>query len=143
MKKAQDILAQQAFSKDDLVYLLQTSGEERSALRKKASEIKKNLIGNKVYFRGLIEYSNKCKKDCYYCGVRASNKAPKRYQLEDAEVLEAAKFAYDNKFASLVIQSGERSDKAFIDKIEFLLQEIMKISNGELGIHLSCDEQSL
>lgn len=143
MKKAQDILAQKVFSKEDLVYLLQTIGEERSQLRKKAAEIKNKLIGNKVYFRGLIEYSNKCKKDCFYCGVRASNKAPKRYQLEDAEVLEAAKFAYENQFASLVIQSGERSDKAFIAKIENLLQEIMKLSNGELGITLSCGEQSL
>lgn len=136
-------MAQKELSKDDLVYLLQTSGEERSALRKKASEIKKNLIGNKVYFRGLIEYSNKCKKDCYYCGVRASNKAPKRYQLEDAEVLEAAQFAYDNHFASLVIQSGERSDSGFISKIEYLLREIKKLSRGDLGITLSCGEQSL
>lgn len=130
-------------TKEDLVYLLKCTGEERTSLRKKAAEIKNDLIGNKVYFRGLIEYSNKCKKDCFYCGVRASNKAPGRYQLEDEEVLEAARFAYDNRFASLVIQSGERSDSAFINKIEYLLREIKKISRGELGITLSCGEQSL
>jgi biotin synthase len=143
LKKAQQILAQEEFSKEDLVYLLSLKGEERTLLRKKAAEVKNNLVGNKVYFRGLIEYSNKCKKDCYYCGVRASNKVPKRYQLEDAEVLEAAKFAYDNHFASLVIQSGERSDSGFISKIEYLLWEIKKLSRGDLGITLSCGEQSL
>lgn len=143
MGKLENILNQSTFSKKDLVYLLGLKGEGRSLLRKKSAEIKNDIIGNKVYFRGLIEYSNKCKKDCYYCGVRASNSHPARYQLEDAEVLEAAKFAYENKFASLVIQSGERSDKAFVNKIEFLLQEIMKISNNELGITLSCGEQSI
>lgn len=134
---------QNEFSKQDLIYLLNLKGEERSFLRKKAAEIKNQTIGNKVYFRGLIEYSNKCKKDCYYCGVRASNKIPNRYQLSDEEVLAAAKFAFDNKFASLVIQSGERSDQAFINKIQFLLQEIKKLSSNQLGITLSCGEQTL
>lgn len=143
MKTLENILNQSTFTKEDLVYLLGLKGEERSLLRKKSAEVKNETVGNKVYFRGLIEYSNKCKKDCYYCGVRASNTHPSRYQLEDVEVLEAAKFAHENKFASLVIQSGERSDQAFIAKIEYLLQEIMKMSNNELGITLSCGEQSL
>lgn len=143
MEKIENILNQSEFSKKDLIYLLNLKGEERSLLRKKAADVKSQTIGNKVYFRGLIEYSNKCKKDCYYCGVRASNKKPNRYQLTDEEVLEAAQFAFDNQFASLVIQSGERSDQAFIDKIEFLLQEIKKLSSNQLGITLSCGEQTL
>jgi len=143
LEETENILNQNRFTKEDLIKLLSLKGEERSLMRKKAAEIKNQTVGNKVYFRGLIEYSNKCKKDCYYCGVRASNKIPARYQLEDAEVLEAAQFAYDNHFASLVIQSGERSDSGYIRKIEFLLQEIKKLSNGDLGITLSCGEQSL
>ncbi len=143
MNTAINILNKKELNHKDLVYLLSSNGEERILLRKKAAEVKNKTIGNKVYFRGLIEYSNKCKKDCYYCGVRASNKIPDRYQLEDAEVLEAAQFAYDNHFASLVIQSGERSDSGFIGKIEFLLREIKKLSNEDLGITLSCGEQSM
>lgn len=143
MSKAQNILNKEELNHADLVYLLSCQREERSYLRKKAAEVKEQTIGKKVYFRGLIEYSNKCKKDCFYCGVRVSNKIPKRYQLEDDEVLEAAKFAYENQFASIVIQSGERSNSRFISKIEYLLQEIKKLSNGDLGITLSCGEQSL
>ncbi|NOR87395.1 MAG: [FeFe] hydrogenase H-cluster radical SAM maturase HydE [Bacteroidales bacterium] len=142
MKTLEQILAKAALTRDDIIYLLGLKGEDRKVLLKKSAAIKQELIGNKVYFRGLIEYSNKCKKDCYYCGVRASNKGPERYQVSDPEVLEAARFAYENKFASLVIQSGERSDEAFIAKIEFLLQEIKKLSNHQLGITLSCGEQT-
>lgn len=143
MKKLKEILLKPDFSRDEIVYLLGLKGSERQLLLKRAAEVKEQLIGNKVYFRGLIEYSNKCKKDCYYCGVRASNRNPKRYEVEEEEVLEAAKYAYDNKFASLVIQSGERSDESFISIIETLLVKIKKLSQGELGITLSCGEQSI
>lgn len=142
MEALEKILQKPDLSRDEIIYLLGLKGKERSLLRKKAAEVKEKLIGNKVYFRGLIEYSNKCKKDCYYCGVRASNKNPHRYEVEEEEVLEAAKFAYENKFASLVIQSGERSDEAFIAKIESLLKNIKKLSDHKLGITLSCGEQS-
>jgi biotin synthase len=142
LKTLEKILYKPELSKEDIVYLLGLKGRERQLLGKRSAEIKNQLIGNKVYFRGLIEYSNKCKKDCYYCGVRASNKNPHRYEVEDEEVLEAAKFAYENKFASLVIQSGERSDEAFIKKIESLLIKIKQLSDNKLGITLSCGEQS-
>jgi biotin synthase len=143
LNKTDKILQKEELNHSDLVYLLSCRNLERSTFRKKAANIKKLNVGNKVYFRGLIEYSNKCKKDCYYCGVRASNKLPKRYQLDDSEVLEAAKFAYENRFGSLVIQSGERGDKSFTSKIEHLLREIKKLSNGKLGITLSCGEQTI
>ncbi len=127
---------------DEIVYLLKTKGKEREALFAHASEVKKKVVGNKVFFRGLVEYSNRCAKNCFYCGVRRGNKEVHRYNLETREVLEAAKYAYENRFASMVLQSGERSDKHFVDKIEYLLQEIMKLSDNSLGITLSMGEQS-
>ena len=142
MKALEKILQKPDLSRDEIIYLLGLKGKERSLLRKRAAEVKDKVVGNKVYFRGLIEYSNKCKKDCYYCGVRASNKNPNRYEVEEQEVLDAAKFAYENKFASLVIQSGERSDEAFISKIESILKKIKQLSDHKLGITLSCGEQS-
>jgi len=142
MTDIRSILNQQQFSHSDLVRLLYSEGDDQQQLFKFAAEVKKKEVGNKVYFRGLIEYSNICSKDCFYCGVRLSNKNIQRYQLSDAEVLQAAQFAYDQGFASLVIQSGERYDKAFIKQIENLIIEIKKIGNGSLGLTLSCGEQS-
>ena len=137
------LLYKSNFTKEELVYLLGLKGDDRKLLWNKSAEQKTTIIGNKVYFRGLIEYSNKCIKDCYYCGVRASNTIPKRYDVSDKEVLAAAKFAYENKYASLVLQSGERNDQAFVKKIEFLIKEIKNLSKDSLGITLSCGEQSL
>lgn len=142
MTDISSILNQQQFSHGDLVRLLNSEGNDRQQLFQFAAEVKKKEVGNKVYFRGLIEYSNICSKDCFYCGVRLSNKNIQRYQLSDTEVLQAAQFAYDQGFASLVIQSGERSNKTFADQIEKLIIEIKKIGNGNLGLTLSCGEQS-
>lgn len=142
MKTVEQILQQDTFSQEDIVRLLKTEGEEEKALFKKSSEVKKENMGNKVFFRGLVEFSNICKKDCLYCGIRAGNKAVDRYDIADQKILEAAKFAHENKYGSLVLQSGERSDEAFVNRIEKLLQEIKKLSNNELGITISLGEQS-
>ncbi len=136
------IINKEILTKENLVRLLSSSEEESAVIFKKAAEVKAKYVGRKVYFRGLIEYSNRCKKNCFYCGVRAGNTQTGRYELTDDEVLEAAKFAWENKYASLVIQSGERNDKAFIKKIGGLLQSIKQLSGGKLGITLSMGEQT-
>jgi len=99
-------------------------------------------IGNKVYLRGLIEYSNRCSKNCYYCGIRAGNKNAFRYDVNDEEVLQAAKFAWKNRYGSIVLQSGERSDIQFTSHISELIKKIHSATNNELRITLSCGEQS-
>ena len=53
--------------------LLSAGEDDSGALFRKAREIKKEFVGNKVYFRGLIEYSNYCAKNCFYCGIRSGN----------------------------------------------------------------------
>ncbi len=131
-----------SLNKESLVLLLNSSGEEKTRIFRKAAEIKAQYVGRVVYFRGLIEYSNRCKKDCFYCGVRTGNPLTNRYELTDDEVLEAARFAWENRYASIVIQSGERNDKAFIRKIGGLLKKIKQLSNNQLGITLSLGEQS-
>jgi biotin synthase len=141
-KTLRQILAQSSFSADDLVQLLEANETERTLIFERASEVKKALVGNKVYFRGLIEYSNRCAKNCYYCGVRNGNSKFVRYQLEDEEVIEAARFAFENRFASIVIQAGERTNKSHVSKIEELLLRIKELSNGKLGITLSLGEQT-
>lgn len=136
------LLYKEELTHSDLVVLLQSQGELRKKLFARAAEVKADHVGNKVYFRGLIEYSNICSKNCYYCGVRRGNHQVERYQLSHDEVLEAARFALDNRFASIVIQSGERSDARFVETVTNLLHDIKSLSAGRLGITLSMGEQS-
>ena len=122
--------------------MLTCQGEEENWLYLEAKNTKNATVSKNVYLRGLIEISNICTKDCYYCGIRKSNTETARYALSDKEIIEAADFAYKHHFGSIVLQGGERSDKEFVDRITRLLQEIKKNSNNELGITLSLGEQT-
>ena len=137
-----DILLKERLEKPDLVSMLSAEGEEKKQLFRRAVQVKQEHVGNKVFFRGLIEFSNICSKDCYYCGIRKSNKKVSRYNLSDEEILEAARFAYENNYGSVVLQGGEIDSPKFTERIERLLQEIKKLSDGGLGITLSLGEQS-
>ncbi len=128
--------------KQYIIKLLQLSGEKRTKLLQRSKEIKEETVGKKVYFRGLVEFSNICSKDCLYCGIRKSNTNVVRYQATDEEILDACRFAWKNNFASVVLQSGEISSLAFIKRVDGLLKKIKQLSNNELGITLSCGEQS-
>ncbi|MCF8372055.1 MAG: [FeFe] hydrogenase H-cluster radical SAM maturase HydE [Bacteroidales bacterium] len=141
-KTIDEILLQEEFSRDDLIALIDSDDEGKKKLFQKAHEVKQQFIGNKVYFRGLVEFSNICSKDCYYCGIRKSNKNAHRYNITDEDILEAARFAHENKYGSMVIQGGELDSPVFVDRIDHLLKEIKKLSNGELGITLSLGEQT-
>lgn len=140
-KPVNDILANAKFSREDIITLLRAEEDERALLLKKSAEIKGKYIGNKVWFRGLIEFSNVCGKDCLYCGIRRGNKNLKRYNLSDEEILDAARFAYENHYGSIALQSGEIESRKVTDRIENLLHTIKEMSNGELGITLSVGEQ--
>jgi len=127
-------------SKQEIIELLRST--DKDALFKQAYEVKKQNVGTKVYFRGLIEFSNICSKNCLYCGLRRDNKNINRYKMNNEEVVEAAKLAWKCKYGSIVLQSGERCDDEFSSNITDLLKEIKKGTNNELGITLSCGEQS-
>jgi len=138
------ILTKNILEGKDLVYLLSTKVDrEQHAIYRKANQIKKEHCGNNVYLRGLIEMSNICRKDCYYCGIRKSNEAVNRYTLSQEEIVEKALWAWRRNFGSIVIQSGERTDKPFIDAITAALVEICKQTDNSLGITLSCGEQDI
>lgn len=140
--KFEDLLKKDHFTKDEIIRLLDCNEQERKLLFAESARIKEKYIGNKVYFRGLVEFSNICAKSCYYCGIRAGNSKTVRYQVTEDEVLEAAKYAFDEGYGSMVIQAGERSDKKFVDQITSLLVRIKEMSSGKLGITLSLGEQS-
>ncbi len=130
-------------SKGDLEYILSIhEDDEMDRLFRKAYQIKTHFVGRKIYLRGIIEFSNICEKDCYYCGIRKSNAKMKRFSLARSEILEAAKFAFDSAYASLVLQSGERSDIAFVEFVEDILKDIKMLSGNKLGITLCVGEES-
>jgi biotin synthase len=135
------ILNKNSLEKEDIISLLQTEEDDRTLLFRKAAEIKEKYIGKKVWFRGLIEFSNICGKDCLYCGIRKGNKNLVRYNLTDDEILACARFAYENKYGSIALQSGELESQFVTNRIENLLHKIKELSDGELGITLSVGEQ--
>jgi len=137
------ILNKKELTKEDLIYLIKLKDkEEINKLYKKAYKVKEKNVAKKVYYRGIIEFSNICTKDCYYCGIRKSNTNVHRFNMEEKEILESAKWCYDNRYGSLVLQSGERMDEENTEYVEQLLRKIKKISNNKLGITLSLGEQS-
>lgn len=140
--KINDLLEKNRLSKEDLIYLMKVEDpKELELIFNKAYDIKSSKIGRKVFYRGLIEFSNYCTKNCLYCGIRLDNKDVERFQMTKAEILEGAKWIYDNNYGSIVLQSGERQDKEFIDFVEDIIYEIKKLSNNSLGITLSLGEQ--
>jgi biotin synthase len=136
-----EILEQDNFTKENIISLLESKGEDRTLLFKKSAEIKEKYIGKKVWFRGLIEFSNICSKDCLYCGIRKGNTNLTRYNLSDDEILAAARFAHINRYGSIALQSGELESPFVADRIENLLHKIKDLSSGELGVTLSVGEQ--
>lgn len=125
-----------------LKHFLKSSNDEAKQLRDYANNVKQKHLDNYVYYRGLTEFSNRCSKNCYYCGIRAGNKNVDRYDVSDEDILDAVRFAHEENYGSVVLQAGERSDKSFIDRVDKLLRKIKQITNNEVGITISLGEQS-
>jgi len=115
---------------------------ELQALYDCAYRVKEKYVGKVAYFRGIIECSNICIKDCYYCGIRKSNTNVERFQMDEEEIVREAIWAFENEYGSAVIQSGERKDATYIDMIERVLKRVKEQTGGKLGITLSLGEQT-
>jgi len=132
----------QELNKGEIIYLLSLSEkEDLEDLYEAAYVVKTRYVGKKVYFRGIIEFSNVCRKNCYYCGIRKNNRNLTRYSMSVDEILESARWAHEAGYGSVVLQSGERKNKTFTGFIEKAVKGIKKVSSGKLGITLSLGEQ--
>ena len=147
MKSISDIVKQTDFSDEDIIRLLGiTDTSEAETLRQAAYDRTTEIVGNNVYYRGLIEFSNICTLDCRYCGIRKSNHNVPRYELDKETIVQAAVWAAHNHYGSICLQSGERQDPKFVAFITDVLETIHKktistdLPNG-LGITLSLGEQ--
>ena len=91
----------------DVVMLLSADEEEAKDLFFVANQVRQQAVGDSVELRGIIEFSNYCRQQCQYCGLRAGNKEIARYRLTKEEILAAAQTAVDSGYKTLVLQSGE------------------------------------
>jgi len=147
--RLQSVLRREAFSDADIVYLLGlTDPADCEALRRASYDLTTRLLGDKVHYRGIIEFSNICRLNCRYCGIRKSNRSVPRYVLSKQQIVESALWAAENNYGSICLQSGERRDEKFIRFVEECIREIRRKSVSEtlphgLSITLSLGEQDL
>lgn len=92
----------------ELLQLITTYDEKDfEYLRKCARDTADKIFGNKIYIRGLIEFSSICKNDCFYCGLRRSNSNAVRYRLTKDEILSCCQNGHELGFRTFVLQGGE------------------------------------
>ena len=129
-----------SLSLEEYKFLLDNRTEESALyLQEKADKVRREIYENKIFIRGLIEISNICKNNCYYCGIRAGNSNCQRYRLTEGEILDCCKTGYELGFRTFVLQGGE--DGFFTD--ELLCSLIKKIKNGypDCAVTLSLGER--
>ena len=116
------------------------SPEEEEYLYEQARQVREAVYGKDVYLRGLIEFTNYCRNDCYYCGIRRSNGNAERYRLTKEQILDCCSQGYDLGFRTFVLQGGE--DGYFTDdKICSIVSEIKK-RYPDCAVTLSIGEKS-
>lgn len=124
-------------SDNELKLLIENETAEN--LTEYADKVRQKYYGKKVFLRGLIEISSYCKNDCYYCGIRRSNKSAERYRLEHDNVLKCAEIGYKLGLRTFVIQGGE--DAFFTDDYLCSIIYDMKSKYPECAVTLSLGER--
>ena len=109
-------------------------------LRQKAGEVRQAVFGNKIFARGLIEFTNYCKNDCFYCGLRTSNGAAARYRLSKEQILESCTAGYGLGYRTFVLQGGE--DPYFTDDVLVDIILAIKTQHPDCAVTLSIGERS-
>lgn len=126
---------------EEFTQLIKTyTDEDRAFAAKSARAEADRIFGNKIYIRGLIEFSSYCKNDCYYCGLRRSNENAERYRLSREEILSCCDEGYELGFRTFVLQGGE--DMRFTDDIFCDIIKSIKIAHPDCAITLSLGERS-
>ena len=125
----------------EYAFLVDNMSEETAEYAKEKAVLARNRIyGNKIFVRGLIEISNVCKNDCYYCGIRGSNKNCQRYRLSKEEILACCDEGERLGFKTFVLQGGE--DMFFTDEFLCDLIQEIKIRHKNCAVTLSLGERS-
>lgn len=133
LKKAKQI---HILSKDEIIHLLSMS--DASELFEVADDVRKDSVGDEVHLRALIEFSNICRCNCLYCGIRCENKIANRYRLTKEQIISSAQSAIDLGYKTVVLQSGEDS----FYTAEMLAEIVKEIKKNDVALTLSIGERS-
>ena len=137
----EDLNSGKKLSLDGFEYILTNySKEDFSYIKDTASKIAIENFGKKIYFRGIIEFSNICKNDCLYCGIRRSNENVERYRLTLDQILECCEEGYQYGYRTFVLQSGE--DGHFNDDTMLEVVSSIRKKYDDCAITLSIGERS-
>lgn len=133
--------AESRLSREEWIALIEgRSPNGAEYLFEKARKWQQHYFGNQIYTRGLIEFTNYCKNDCYYCGIRRSNQEAQRYRLTKEEIMECCQTGYGLGFRTFVLQGGE-DGKFSQAELEDIVHTI-KSSYQDCAITLSIGERS-
>ena len=128
-------------SDDEFKALLEDNSKETADfLAERAIAVKKEIYGTDVYIRGLIEFTNYCKNDCYYCGIRRGNDKADRYRLTKEQILDCCEVGYNLGFRTFVLQGGE--DGYFTDERIIDIIKAIKAGYPDCALTLSIGEKS-
>lgn len=141
MKRLIDKLKEtRTLTKEEWAGLIENRTSELAEyLFEQAREVREQYYGKEVYIRGLIEFTNYCKNDCYYCGIRKSNQKAERYRLTKEEILECCAHGYKLGFRTFVLQGGE--DGYFTDERMVELILAIKRQHPDCAVTLSVGEK--
>ena len=131
----------QVLSKEEFTKLITNRTDSLSEyLFAKARKVREIYYGKDVYLRGLIEFTNHCKNDCYYCGIRKSNLHVERYRLTKEQILECCALGYALNYRTFVLQGGE--DRYFTQEIMVDIIQSIKQKYPDCALTLSLGEKS-
>jgi len=139
MRNLDEILNRDCLTKDEMVFLIHLSGEnEIQKLHNKAKEIREKYFGNQIHLRGIIEFSNYCRQDCTYCGIRKSNNLAERFRMSKDEIISVSNQIYESGIKTIVLQSGEDLHYSKEDIAEIIIEIKTKF---DVAITLSLGER--
>ena len=129
-----------SLNKDEALQLIKQGAQHKNLLFALAQETAQKSFGRQIFVRGLIEFTNYCKNDCYYCGIRRSNKNAARYRLTQEEILECCRAGYGLGFRTFVLQGGE--DYFYSDEDIAAIVRAIKAQHPDCAVTLSIGERS-
>ena len=129
-----------SLNKDEALQLIKQGAQHKNLLFALAQERAQKSFGRQIFVRGLIEFTNYCKNDCYYCGIRRSNKNAARYRLTQEEILECCRAGYGLGFRTFVLQGGE--DYFYSDDDIAAIVRAIKAQHPDCAVTLSIGERS-